>query len=254
MGTLKERIRAGERVFGTFLQIGDPTLLEIFGRAGADFAIVDFEHGSAARDRLDHLVRAGDVVGLPLIARVSPEELSRASQMLDMGIKGLLVPRVTSCAQAKEAVRVARYGPLGDRGACSGIRASDYGWMDWTEHEARAEAQTIVGIGLEGAEGLAAADEIAGLAGVDFIFIGVFDLARSLGHPGEVEHPEVIDALVDMVTRTASSGVAVSTWAPDVEVARRWTALGVTVLAVNTDMLLWRSACCDMLAQCRALP
>ena len=116
MGNLRERIRSGETVFGTFLQIGDPTLLEIFGRAGADFAIVDFEHGSAARDRLDHLVRAGDVVGLPLIVRVSPEELSQCSQMLDAGVSGLLVPRVTTPGQAEEAVRVARYGPLGERG------------------------------------------------------------------------------------------------------------------------------------------
>jgi 4-hydroxy-2-oxoheptanedioate aldolase len=173
--------------------------------------------------------------------------------MLDTGVSGLLVPRVTTPGQAEEAVRVARYGPLGERGACSGIRASDYGWLEWTEHEARAEARTIVGIGLEGAAGLAAADEIASLPGIDFLFVGVFDLARSLGHPGEVEHPEVISALREIVAKTASSGLAVSTWAPDVAVARRWTALGVTVLAVNTDMLLWRSACAEMLAQCHAL-
>lgn len=247
MGDLRNRIKSGRTLFGTFFQIGDPAMMEIFGRAGADFAIVDFEHGGVARDAIGPLVRAGDVVGLPLLVRVSPEELSRCSQMLDAGVSGLLVPRVTVPEQAKEAVNIARYGPVGDRGACPGIRASDYGWLDWNEHETRAEGRTIVGIGLEGAAGLQAAAEIAALPGIDFLFVGVFDLAHSLGHPGEVEHPDVIRALREIVTKADLAGVAVGTWAPDLSIARRWADLGVTVITVATDVLLWRRICNELI-------
>lgn len=252
MTQLRERIRSGEKVFGTFLQIGDPTMVEVLGRAGADFAIVDFEHGGSARDSVASLARAGDVVGLPLLVRLSPDELSRCSQMLDAGISGVLVPRVTTPEQAEEAVNAARYGPLGDRGTCPGIRASDYGWLEWKDHEARADQRTIVAVALEGAAGLAAAHRVAVVPGIDFLFVGVFDLAHSLGHPGEVEHPEVIAALVGIVEKATASGVAVGTWAPDPNVARRWAALGATVITVSTDVILWRGACTDLLAQwCR---
>jgi 4-hydroxy-2-oxoheptanedioate aldolase len=246
---LKARMRAGEAVFGTFVQIGDPAMLEIFGRAGADFAIIDFEHGGSSRDSVGPLVRAADVVGLPLLARVSPEELSRSSQMLDAGVRGLLVPRVSSVEQAVAAVDAARYHPLGDRGACPGIRSSDYGWLGWSEHESRAAQRTIVGVGIEGSTGLAAATEIAALPGIDFLFVGVFDLAHSLGHPGEVEHPEVIEALRGIVGIARTSGVAVGTWAPDLKVAARWQNLGVTVITVATDVLLWREACTQLITQ-----
>jgi 4-hydroxy-2-oxoheptanedioate aldolase len=248
MGNLREKIRSGAKVFGTFLQIGEPTMVEVLGRAGADFAVVDFEHGGSARDSVASLVRAGDVVGLPLIVRLSPDELSRCSQMLDAGIRGVLVPRVTAPEQAEEAVTAARYGPLGDRGACPGIRASDYGWLEWKEHEARADERTIVAVAVEGSTGLSAASEIATVPGIDFLFVGVFDLAHSLGHPGEVEHPEVIAALGEIVSRSAASGVAVGSWAPDLDVARRWVELGITVVTVSTDVILWRNACNDLMA------
>ena len=253
MSNLKERIRAGERVFGTFLQIGDPTMVEILGRAGADFAIIDFEHGGSGRGSVASLVRAGDVVGLPLLVRLSPDELSRASQMLDAGISGVLVPQVTTPEQAAGAVAAARYGPLGERGACPGVRASDYGWLEWKDHEARADERTIVAVALEGAAGLGAASEIAAVPGVDFLFVGVFDLAHSLGHAGEVEHPEVIAGLRGIVDKASASGVAVGTWAPDPQVARRWATLGVTVIATATDVILWRGACTELVASWRRI-
>lgn len=253
MSNLKERIRAGERVFGTFLQIGDPTMVEVLGRAGADFAIIDFEHGGSLRGSVASLVRAGDVVGLPLLVRLSPDELSRASQMLDAGISGVLVPQVTTPEQAAAAVAAARYGPVGERGACPGVRASDYGWLEWKDHEARADERTIVAVALEGSAGLGAASEIAAVPGVDFLFVGVFDLAHSLGHAGEVEHPEVIAGLRGIVDKAATSGVAVGTWAPDPQVARRWATLGVTVIATATDVILWRGACTELVASWRRI-
>jgi 4-hydroxy-2-oxoheptanedioate aldolase len=249
---LKARMRAGQPVFGTFVQIGDPAMLEIFGRAGADFAIIDFEHGGSSLDSVGQLVRAADVVGLPLLARLGPEELSRASQLLDTGVRGLLVPRVSSVQQAAAATSAAHYHPLGDRGACPGIRSGDYGWLGWDEHESRAARRTIVGIGIEGATGLAAAAEISRLPGIDFLFVGVFDLAHSLGHPGEVEHREVIEALRDIVAIARISGVAVGTWAPDLKVAARWQDLGVTVVTVATDALLWREACTRLITRWQA--
>ena len=250
---LRSRVRAGQQVIGTFLQIGDPATVEVLGRAQFDFAILDFEHGGGSRDAVGSLVRAGDVVGLPLLVRLSTEELSRCSQMLDLGVSGVLVPGVTAKTQAERAVSVARYRPYGERGACPGVRASDYGWLSWPEHVAQAEERTIIGVVLEGGPGLGAVREIANLPGIDFLFVGVFDLADSLGHAGEVEHPEVVDALRGIVEYARSANVAVGTWAPDLNVARRWSDLGVTVITVSTDVLLWRKVCTELVAEWRGI-
>src|SRR3990172_3563824 len=118
------KIALGERhpVMGTFIQIGDPTIVEVLGRAGFDFGILDLEHGPLQTNSIAPMVRSADRTAFPLIVRLPMEKLAFVSQFLDSGCRGILAAKVGSVADAEQVVRAVRYPPLGDRGACLGIR------------------------------------------------------------------------------------------------------------------------------------
>ena len=44
---MKDRLRSGELTIGAQLSLEDSAVVEIFGRAGYDYVLVDAEHGAA---------------------------------------------------------------------------------------------------------------------------------------------------------------------------------------------------------------
>jgi 4-hydroxy-2-oxoheptanedioate aldolase len=246
--TLRTRILAGEPLLGTFIELAEPAIVEILGRAGLDFAVVDLEHAGLTISAVPDIVRAADVVGLPLIARIPIERLADVSRVLDLGVQGVLAARVGGRRAAEAAVAACRFPPAGDRGACLGIRASRYGWEDWPAYVRRASEETIVGVALEGPAGVAAVSDVLEADGLDFVFVGVFDLSSALGHPGELTHPKVVDGLRSVADSTRAAGRAMASWAPDPATGKRWRSLGVSLLTVSTDALLWRDASLRLVA------
>lgn len=240
---LRQRVLSGEPVLGTFVELPEPALVEILGRAGLDFAILDLEHAGLTPSAVPNLVRAADVVGLPLFARLPTSRLADVTRLLDSGVVGILAAGVRTAAEAAEVAAACRFPPHGARGACLGIRSTEYGWEAWPTYLARAHDETIVGVAVEGPEGIAAVGDIIATPGVDFVFVGVFDLSNALGHPGDLGHTDVVDALRTVSDSARRGGRAFSTWAPDNELGRQWVSLGVTVLTISTDVLLWRDAC-----------
>lgn len=116
-----------DRAIGTFCAIPHPVAVEVIATAGFDFLCIDWEHSQIGRERIEDLVRAADVHGTPAMVRVpghAPEWIAAA---LDAGAAGVLVPRISTAAQAKAAVSATRYPPLGERGVGPG-RASGYGY------------------------------------------------------------------------------------------------------------------------------
>jgi 2-keto-3-deoxy-L-rhamnonate aldolase RhmA len=246
--SLRARILAGEAVLGTFVELPEPTIVEMLGRAGMDFAVVDLEHAGLTLSSVPNIVRAADVVGLPLIGRIPITRLSDVSRVLDTGVQGVLVARVQDQHEARAAVAACRFPPDGDRGACLGIRASDYGWQAWPDYVRRAREQTIVGVAVEGPEGIAAIDDVLATPGLDFVFVGAFDLSSALGHPGELTHPDVVAGLRSVADAARRAGRALAAWGSDPTVGKLWRSLGVTVLTVSTDALMWRDASLRLVA------
>jgi 4-hydroxy-2-oxoheptanedioate aldolase len=246
--SLKQRLRAGDSITGTFVQIAAPALVEILGAAGFDFAIVDTEHGPIGRDSMAASVRAAQGAGLGALVRTPVEEIG---QCLDAGADGILVPRITSIDLAREAVAAARYAPEGTRGACIGVRAQRYNTMPWTTYATAANANTLVALALEGPSTLALAPEIMALEGVDVLFVGAFDLSQSLGFPGQPMHPAVTEALGTIVANAARYQCAVGTWTPTAADGRVRRQAGVRFLTVGTDALIFSHAAATLIQDLR---
>ncbi len=125
--TLRERIKRGDLLLGTFLNMGSPLTAELCGRAGFDWVLIDLEHGAATEaDLLAILYAVGQTPATPIVRPPSGERL-RIGRALDLGAAGIMVPRIGSVAEVEEAVSYLRYPPDGVRGVALMTRGSKLG-------------------------------------------------------------------------------------------------------------------------------
>jgi 4-hydroxy-2-oxoheptanedioate aldolase len=183
--SITERVRRGESVLGTFLNLGSPLAAEICARAGFDWLLVDLEHGAGTEAELISTLQAiGDRCGT--IVRVESSERPRIQRALDAGADGVMVPRVESAAEARAAVSHLRYAPRGDRGVAYMNRGAS-----WTPIGEERELLCVVQIETPGA--VDDARDIAAIEGVDVLFVGPNDLSVALGTK-ELPLAEIVEA------------------------------------------------------------
>ncbi len=248
---LKDRMRSGDFCVGPFLKAGSAALIEVMGYAGLDFAILDMEHGPLSYEALEHQVLAAERVGLAPIVRVEAITESAIMRPLDKGAAGLIVPHVDSAAMAENVIRFSRFGPQGERGMDIYARAAQYGHMPKQEYLRKANEGTVLALQIEGAEGMCHLDEILAAADCDVIFVGPYDLSQSLGVPGEINHPNVLQAVEQIVEKVRAADRHVGIYADDVETARRWIDVGVQFIALSVDTAIYYQACKRLVADLR---
>jgi len=193
-GSLRSRIRAGERLLGCFLTWPTAGMAEILGLAGFDFLVIDVEHGFHDVESIENLVRATDVAGIPAIVRPPRSDSDVVSRSLDAGAAGVLLPRVDGEASARAAVENVKFPPEGRRGL-GGVRANRYGTQPLAEFVRESNEKTVVAVQIETPGALDEVDAIAALPGVDILFVGPNDLSQALGIPGKTDDRRYLDAL-----------------------------------------------------------
>jgi 4-hydroxy-2-oxoheptanedioate aldolase len=248
--SLKERLAAGETLFGTFVNTPAGGLIEIMGHAGLDFVILDTEHGPLSIETCEELLRSVSSVGMSSIIRILSNEPTLAQRALDIGAGGVQVPQVQSRADAERAVQGAKYAPLGLRGLSTFLRAADYGAAA-QGHTDRANAESLVVIHIEGRSAVEAIDDILTVEGVDVIFLGPYDLSQSVGVPGQVEHPQVMEMMRTVAEKTRAAGKIVGSFARDVSYARKLMELGTRYLVYGVDVGVYLEAWRERVAALR---
>jgi 4-hydroxy-2-oxoheptanedioate aldolase len=158
-------------------------------------------------------------------------------QLLDIGVQSLLIPMVDTVEQAESVVRAVRYPPRGVRGVGSALgRASR--WNRDAGYLARADEGITVLVQVETQRGLDQLEGIVTVDGIDGVFIGPADLAASLGHLGQQDHPEVIDAVETAIKTVTALGKAAGVNAFAEPLARRYLDAGCRFALVGADVTL----------------
>ncbi len=207
---LKEKLAAGARPVGTFFELGSESVIEALGKTGLDFLIVDNEHGPFEAERTADFVRAAELSGITPLART--REISRPAvlKLLDVGAQGVVVPDVHTVDQVRALVDYAKFSPVGKRGFCP-TRKDGWGFEYPATEDLRVNmdycnSETLLIPQCETVGCLENIETIAGLEGVDGIFIGPFDLSISMGIPGQFEHPDFLRALERVRTACRKAG------------------------------------------------
>jgi len=258
--SLKQSIARGDVVVGPVMQLASPELIEMAGAAGFDFGWIDCEHGSFYLEQAVEMVRAADAIGMTALIRVPNQDPSFIMRALDTGAMGVVVPNVSTAAQARAAVSAARY-KFGDnggtRGACPGSRATWHQATDWKAYATHANDEVLVWAIIETMEALTNIDAILAVPGLDAVVLGPFDLAHEMGYAGEVAHPQVAGAMDRVVEQARAARIPVvasffSTTAADMARERRgWTERGVNVFSIGSDRRLVLNAMRERAAAAR---
>jgi 4-hydroxy-2-oxoheptanedioate aldolase len=227
---LADRIRARELLIGLVVKMPCPAVIEAAGHAGFDLVVIDTEHGVGDTGDLEHHLRAAESVRVAALVRVGSNEPLQILRALDAGATGVIVPHVDSPADALKAARAAHYPPEGVRGLAVSTRAGHQSLHTMAEHLERARRETVVIAQIEDRRAIEWSRGIAATPRMDAVWVGPSDLSMSLGHPGELTHPEVVgsvDAIVEGVNGADRAALCVLVDSED-EVAA-WKARGATV-------------------------
>jgi 2-dehydro-3-deoxyglucarate aldolase len=249
---LKQRLAAGEQLFGCWLSLASPMAAEALACAGFDFLVVDGEHSPADTMDAVALLQAIAAGGSQPIVRVTDNTTWLAKRALDAGAATVLFPMVGSGDEARRAVAAMRYpqqGNGGARGVAGIVRAARYGLTADYVQTANEAACTIVQI--ESAAGVDAAEEIAAVGGVDALFVGPADLAASLGHLGDSCHLDVQRAIDRVAAAAKARGKAAGIFAGSAAEARDYAARGFTLVSLAADVVWLLSGARQALATAR---
>lgn len=236
---LRRRIHAGETLFGAWASLGSPGSAEVLARSGLDWVLVDLEHGYTTESELLAHLTAIDAGGSVALVRPQSGERLRIGRALDLGAAGIVVPRLDTVDQVREAVTFLRYPPAGGRGVALVTRGARLGTVNHAGVAALNE--DIVGIiQIELPSALAASDEIAATDGVDVLFVGPADLSHSLGIPGRFGETSYQDGLRKVVAACRAHGKAAgillydpATFAPHLELGFTFVGIGADISFVN---------------------
>lgn len=229
----RAQLRSGKFLLGTWLTILDPTVAEALAGAGFDYLVADGEHGPIATADLVPMLIATRAAGVPILYRVAANEPVRIMHALDAGASGVVVPQARTVEDVERAIAWCRYPPTGLRGVAP-RRASNYGRETAAYMQGANELVTCC-VQIETREAYEALDAILSVKGLDAILIGPNDFAASLGHTGEITHPEVEEAIARVLERCEAHGIPAGIWTQSTSVARVRAAAGFRFATVGAD-------------------
>ena len=193
---VKERLAAGEPVYGVSVMIPSPQIVEMIGAAGFDWVLLDCEHGTLTLESVELMAMAAEAAGITAIARPMSRSPEHILQVLDRGVMGVQVPHVNTAEDAREVIAAVKYHPLGRRSLAAGTRAAVYdAHGTLADHVKAANDATLIAVQLEDREAIENIDALLKVENIDVFFIGPSDLSQSMGYPGNPKAPPVAQAI-----------------------------------------------------------
>ncbi len=239
---MKEKLRAGEPVFGVSVMIPSPQVVEMVGAAGFDWVLLDCEHGTLTLESVELMAMAAEASGITAIARPASRSPEHILRVLDRGVMGVQVPHVNTAADAREVIAAVKFHPLGRRSIAAGTRAAAYdAHGSLADYVKAANDTTLIAVQLEDREAIQNIDELLKVENIDVFFIGPSDLSQSMGHPGNPKAPPVAQAIDASFRKMLAAGRTPGTPAT-AENVREALDKGVRYIYTHLPRLLSASA------------
>jgi len=230
---VKQKLAAGQ--VATILSgANDPDLIDQLGTLDVDGIWLEGEHGGVDYADLGNLTRACDLWGKTSVVRVMDNDYATIYRTLDRGAQGIVVPHVNTRAEAEAAVEAAKFAPLGKRGMYTSRQG--FGVDDYFKS---ANSQSLLIVLIEDIVAIKAVDEIVKVDHIDVFFVAPSDLATSMGHIGNLGHPDVQQTIDATITKIVKAGRTAGMLVSNANV-ERYTKMGVRCLM--TSFLPWIQA------------
>jgi len=196
--TAKAKLMAGKQIFGGTIESPDPNIYCAMANAGFDFLWIEMQHSTLTYEEAARMIWAcRGAPAMPFI-RVPDATESDIQKATDIGALGIIVPTVDTVEKAQAAVKWSRYPPVGRRSQGAGQYRALYG----NDYHDTANANMLVMVMIETPIGVANAEKIAAVPGIDVIFAASGDLGNFSGHKqGEPEYEAMVTRIHDVVLK-----------------------------------------------------
>lgn len=234
---VKRTLRAGKPSFGTWLSLGDLFATRVLARMGFEWLTLDLEHSPIDWSQAASIFGAIADAGCVPLGRVPQGSHDYIKRVLDAGAWGIVVPMVDTVEQATRAIRAAKYPPIGNRSLGGGMHALNFD-TGAGEYYARANDEILVVLQTESPLGVANAEQIYALPGVDAIFVGPVDLRANMrsSDGGEATDDEFESMLQRVVDAGRKTGTPTGMHTMSAEAALTRAAQGMQFIAVGSEL------------------
>ena len=239
---LKKKLENGDPVLGTWSVIPSTITTDIIASCGLDFIIIDTEHGPISFEKAQEMAIACDSHSVSPVMRVGAINESDILRALDIGVHCIQIPNVNSKRDVEQIINYAKYPPEGERGFSPFTRAGNYSINSSKVLTEYANQNTLIAINIEGEQAIQDIDNILELKSLDIIFIGLFDLSKALGIPGDVQNPKVIRHLEFLTKKINEKGKYAGTITTDMSSIDLYLNLGIKYLVHLVDCELIRNS------------
>ena len=241
--SVKQKLEQGGVSVGTFVfEFNTTGIARIAAGAGAEFVIFDMEHTGWSVETIRMLIATSGAADIVPMVRVPATQYHFMARVLDMGARGIMVPMVESLEQAQLLADSCKYPPAGRRGAAFTISHDNYTGGTVAEKIEWANRNTLLIAQIETAAGLEQVEQIAGVQGVDVLWIGQYDLSSSLGIPGDFDHPKFLAAVDRVIAAANAQGKSAGFMPLSADEAKLRLEQGFRCLACGGDLWIYQTA------------
>jgi len=235
------RNKLHSNAIGIFTKTNDSSIIEAAAISNIDFLILDMEHSSTSQSTIVNHIRSASLHSCPTIVRVTGVDSNEIGTALDSGATGVQVPNISTAEEAQNAVNAARFHPIGNRGVCRFVRSAQYGAMNKKLYFEESNKNLLI-LQVEGELGIENLDKILAVDGYDVLFIGPYDLSQSIGDPGNLESPKLLELIANVIKKSKDAGKFVGLFTDSNQMLLNYKKIGVNYMTYSVDMDILRAS------------
>ncbi len=229
----RQRLLDGEFLVGSFVKTPSMMLSEVLAQTDLDVLCLDAEHSPFDRSDIDACLMAYRSHAKPALVRTSSSSNDQILNALDCGATGIVVPHVDSPEKASAIAQAARFGDRG-RGYAGSTRAAGYGRNSVEQNLTSNKADTTVIAQIEDLAALKCIDAIAGIQGIDCLFIGMMDLTIAL-KADSCKDKVVVEAAGKICEAARRADRRLGIFVPHLADVAFWQDRGVSLFLLQSD-------------------
>ncbi|KAK3362723.1 Phosphoenolpyruvate/pyruvate domain-containing protein [Lasiosphaeria hispida] len=237
---------------GFWQMLPGSNISRVLASSGADWVMVDCEHGNIDDAAMHEAVPAIAALGVSPIVRIPDLQPWMVKRALDSGAHGILVPLIRTVKEVEDLVAASKFPPCGRRGFGSPIALQNFDPAPtFSEYLQQANDSLLTMVQIETREALDAIEQIVAL--VDVVFIGPFDLGNNIGHPiiDGKRDPELDEAISRVLEAALAAGKKCGIFCTDGEQAKQYADMGFHMINVATDYTALGAVMAESLAAAR---
>lgn len=196
--TVKTKLAAGKQVVGGTIEINNPEIYCTMANSGYDFLWIEMQHSPLSYQDVAHMVGSCKGASAMPFIRVPDATEGDIQKATDLGAVGIIIPMVDDVEKVKNAIKFAKYPPIGKRSQGSGQYRALWG----ADYRQTANDNIMIVAMIESPAGVKIAREIAAIPGVDVVFVAASDLSSFSGkRQGDPEYEALVTTVLNETTK-----------------------------------------------------